>query len=649
MSSYQSTSSETDEARPKSSAIINSTTTKKRARSSSQGGQSSQDEHPLPATKKSSASITTAASTSSTTQPSEAPTEEGVLPAISLRKEQNRAAQRAFRDRKERHLQQLENLIQDLKDQQFLLTGRFQREIQQLKSQNQVVVHENQYLREVVFAFESALNYRGEVEVLQDVKQGLYRRFVGKQVQLQQQQQQQGGGGAGGEGGSQEQQQQQPPPPLLPVPSSPTPPVASSRTSLSPALQAATGATGTIHNSTTTASAIPPMISDNNSAESWAQLLAGQLPQRLQQQEGAVKGTGTGKLSSRGSTNSPPNLVPSASESPLVVPESNPSDTASTGAETIPTPYSINREILYRAPASLHISELNSTGEDVSPQTTIGGGLLAAATTLQSGGGGVVPLSPFFPSGTLLPKVTEYTKHPTVFDELQSSLFPPGTLQSLVSTNMASPQDVVNDTKLFDQLGDKSDDSTAASRSTAKTTTTTTTNATSATTTTTTISNGEGSSSPLTSTIFTPPVTTATKSSSSSGSTKTTTTMKWTRTELLHKTHRLQKTFKVLAAGPVKVDAKIDQQIYQIPHDARIDLIPCPKLRAQMILHQHKYNIDEVFQLLIDKAICHGSPLNPSDWELPDEFFERFGFLIGLDLENQRRKVWPRPLPPDMV
>ncbi|KAG0298120.1 hypothetical protein BGZ96_002612 [Linnemannia gamsii] len=601
MSSYPSTSSEADEAKLKPSAITNGTNTMKRARSSGQGGQSSQDEYLLPATKKASTSATTTATTSSTAQSAEAPTEEeGVLPAISLRKEQNRAAQRAFRDRKERHLQQLENLIQDLKDQQFLLTTQFQREIQQLKSQNQVVVHENQYLREVVFAFESALNYRGEVEVLQDVKQGLYRRFVGKQFQLQQQQQQQGGGGsAGGERGSQEQQQQQPPPPpLLPVPSSPSPSVASSRTSLSPALQAATSAAGAIHNSTATASVIPPMNSDNNRAESWAQLLEAQRPRQPQQHEGAAKGTGTGKSSSRGSTSSPPHLVPSTSESPSVVPASSSSDTASTGADTIPTPYSINREILYRAPASLHISELNSTGEDVSPQTTIGGGLLAAATTPLSGGG-VVPLSPFFPAGTPLPKITEYTKHPTVFDELQSSLFPPGTLQSLVSTNMASPQDVVNDTKLFDQLGDKSEDSTAASGSTTKTTAT--------------------------------------------GSTK------WTRTELLHRTHRLQKTFKVLAAGPVKVDAKIDQQIYQIPHDARIDLIPCPKLRAQMILHQHKYDIDEVFQLLIDKAICHGSPLHPSDWELPDEFFERFGFLIGIDLENQRRKVWPRPLPPDMV
>ncbi|KAF9082242.1 hypothetical protein BGX23_012655, partial [Mortierella sp. AD031] len=133
---------------------------------------------------------------------------------------------------------------------------------------------------------------------------------------------------------------------------------------------------------------------------------------------------------------------------------------------------------------------------------------------------------------------------------------------------------------------------------------------------------------------------------SGSGSTKP---MIRSRTELLSKTNRLQKAFVILAAGPLKVDPKIDSQIYEIPHDSRIDLIPCPKLRAQMILHQHKYNMDEVFQLLTDKAICHGDPLQASHWELPEEFFERFGFLIGIDLENQRRKVWPRPLPPDMV
>ncbi|KAF9152019.1 hypothetical protein BG015_005902 [Linnemannia schmuckeri] len=639
MSSYQSTSSEADESKLKTTP-----TTNKRARSSSQGGQSSQDEH-LPTAKKpstsTSTSSTTTTTTTTTTSSSSQPAgtgagSEGVSPAVNLRKEQNRAAQRAFRDRKERHLQQLENLIQDLKDQQFLLTTRFQREIQQLKIQNQVVIQENQYLKEVVFAFESALNYRGDMEVLQDVKQGLYRRYVGKQVQQLQR------GGSGGTATiepqeQQQQQQQQPPPPLPPVPASPSPSLASSKASLSPALQTVTTAASTIHSSSTTASAIPS-FSDNNNLENQLEFFLAQVPQQLQQQEEmlAAAGAGAGDSSSRGSISSPPHRVPSASGSPPVPNVSNPSETAATESGTTTTPYSINREILYRAPASLHISELNSTGEDVSPQITIGGGLLAAATTPLSGGG-IVPLSPFFPAGTPLPKVTDYTKHPTVFDELQSSLFPPGTLQSLVSANMASPQDVVNDTQLFDQLGDKGEDSTTASESTVKTTTTT-----SSSTITSTTSNGQGTSLKF-SPIITPLVTTSSKSP------RTTTQTQWTRSALIHRTHRLQNSFKVLAAGPVKMDPKIDPQIYQIPHDARVDLIPCPKLRAQMILHQHKYNIDEVFQLLIDKAICHGSPLNPRDWELPEEFFERFGFLIGVDLENQRRRVWPRPLPPDMV
>ncbi|KAF9332630.1 hypothetical protein BGZ91_011627 [Linnemannia elongata] len=637
MSSYQSTSSEADEAKLEATTTTTTNnTTKKRARSSSQGGQSSQDEHlhtakRLSATTATTTTTTTTAASSSSTLPTPpAPgAEGGVSPAVNLRKEQNRAAQRAFRDRKERHLQQLENLIQDLKDQQFLLTTRFQREIQQLKVQNQVVVHENQYLREVVFAFESALNYRGDMEVLQDVKQGLYRRYVGRQVQ----QLEQGGGGRGLGTATvepqeqQQQQQQQPPPPLPPKPVSP-PSLASSKSAFSPALQAAKSAVNAIPGSSTTASAIPS-FSDITKSENQPQLLAAQVPQ----QTGAGAGAGAGESFLKGGTDSPPHLVPSTSPSPPVLPGSNPSESAVTGAGATPTPYSINREILYRAPASLQISELNSAGEDVSPQTTIGGGLLAAATTPLSGGGGVVPLSPFFPAGTPLPKITEYTKHPTVFDELQSSLFPPGTLQSVVSANMASPQDVVNDTKLFDQLDDKGEDSTTAPGSA------TTTNTTSATTAT---SNGQGKRATFSSKIFTSPLTTPTKSS------RTTTKTQWTRSELLNGVHRLQKSFKVLAAGPLKVDPKIDPQIYQIPHDARIDLIPCPKLRAQMILHQHKYNMDEVFQLLVDKAICHGSPLNPRDWELPEEFFERFGFLIGVDLENQRRKVWPRPLPPDM-
>ncbi|KAF9902868.1 hypothetical protein EC991_004488 [Linnemannia zychae] len=627
MSTYQSTSSEADEAKLKPSNAASSTTNKKRPRSASHSGQSSQDEQLTSTNKKSTtASSSSAQATAGTTTEANGA---AATPAVNLRKEQNRAAQRAFRDRKERHLQQLENLIQDLKDQQFLLTTRFQREIQQLKAQNQVVVQENQYLREVVFAFESALNYRGDMEVLQDVKQGLYRRYVGKQ------QHQNGSGITVIEGGApqeqeREQQQGRQPPPLLPtVLASPSPSLASTRASSSPALQTTTTTTST------TASAIPTIQSENDYNS----------PNLLS--PAGWEAVGTGDFISGGDANTSVHSVQSTSPLPLQQ-ISNPADTTTpaTETDTTSTPYSINREILYRVPASLHISELKGAGDDVS-QATVGGGLLAAATT-SSSGGGVVPLSPFFPAGTPLPKVTDYTKHPTVFDELQSSLFPPGTLQSVVSTNMASPLDVVNDTKLFDQLGDKSEDSGAASSTTRNktTTTTTTTTTTAKISTMSTMSNGHTASS------MSHSVSAATGLSSAQ-STPTKSPLipaaSWTRTELLQKTHRLQKTFEVLAAGPLRSDPKIDQQIYQIPHDSRIDLVPCPKLRAQMILHQHKYNIDEVFELLIDKAICHGHPLEPSDWELPEEFFERYGFLIGVDLEHQRRKVWPRPLPPDMM
>ncbi|KAF9560692.1 hypothetical protein BGW38_009035, partial [Lunasporangiospora selenospora] len=98
----------------------------------------------------------------------------------ALRKEQNRAAQRAFRDRKERHLQQLENMIRDLKDQNTRDVMRYQHEVDQLKTAVDSVQSENCYLREVVYAFESALSKGGHTTILQDVKEELYHRHQEK-------------------------------------------------------------------------------------------------------------------------------------------------------------------------------------------------------------------------------------------------------------------------------------------------------------------------------------------------------------------------------------------------------------------------------------------------------------------------------------
>ncbi|KAF9109860.1 hypothetical protein BGX27_007108 [Mortierella sp. AM989] len=375
-----------------------------------------------------------------------------------LRKEQNRAAQRAFRDRKERYLQQLENMIKDLKEQQFLVTTRFQQEVKQLKSNLEATVQENFYLREVVFAFETALCKGGYVAILQDVKLELYRHHYEKQQ--------------------------------------------SSRTT-----------TGT---------------------------------DSLQQS--AMKQHDSPEASIR---KEPPH--------PLTLPLSKPDSLHEVQL------YTTNRDILYKAPP-LFVS--------VAPEDGKIGSISSPLERLST------PRPAYAPPGTHLPKHTEYAKHPTVFDELQSSLFPPGTLESLLQNGMATPQEVVNDeVLLFDDLQRNGEDD-----------------------------RGVGV------------MAYASKMGLTTGN------------------HRLQKEFNILASAPPATDPNISPQIYELSHDPRIDLIPCPKLRAQMILHHNKYNHDELFKLLVDKAICHGSPLDVHSWELPDEFFDRFGFLMGLDMERLRRK-----------
>ncbi|RIA93665.1 hypothetical protein C1645_761823 [Glomus cerebriforme] len=71
-------------------------------------------------------------------------------------------------------------------------------------------------------------------------------------------------------------------------------------------------------------------------------------------------------------------------------------------------------------------------------------------------------------------------------------------------------------------------------------------------------------------------------------------------------------------------------QLYylSLEHDPRIDLIPCLHLRSRMIQYQGQYDLYELVELLIKKAKCHGEPCDPMSWELPEEFFERYGVLV---------------------
>ncbi|CAJ0834329.1 11304_t:CDS:2 [Entrophospora sp. SA101] len=62
-------------------------------------------------------------------------------------------------------------------------------------------------------------------------------------------------------------------------------------------------------------------------------------------------------------------------------------------------------------------------------------------------------------------------------------------------------------------------------------------------------------------------------------------------------------------------------------HDSRIDMIPCLHLRSRMIQHSTKYDLYELCEILINKAKCHGDPLDTDSWELPDEIFQKYSYL----------------------
>ncbi|KAF9997263.1 hypothetical protein BGZ80_008456 [Entomortierella chlamydospora] len=440
----------------------------------------------------------------------------------ALRKEQNRAAQRAFRDRKERHLQQLENMIKDLKNQHFLVTSAYQREVKQLKSAIESLQSENYYLREVVFAFEAALSNGNHISILKEVKEELFRRHYETKAAVSSK--------------------------------------LAARTTASPVPETPTS---TVTPATPNS---PPAFSPSRSPSNMSP---------------------TPPASSNYNHSAPSN----DSNDELPKRQNHVSD------EGI---YSLNGDILFKAPP-LFIPELTDDGK-LAPPTMFSASLS-------------VPRPAYRPPGTNLPKYTEYTKHPTVFDELQSSLFPPGTLESL-QINMATPQEVMSDDPLFDEpIEEEETYSTILPKK------------------------AESSNKMFIGGVDTDMIKIEDDDENENFLRKAVLTLGMEKESILK--HRLHKEFRILASAPPMCDPNIDPDIYQLPHDPRIDYIPCPRLRAQMIVHQHRYDADELFKLLVNEAICHGPPLRKDSWQLPDSFFDRFGFLLGPELNRIRNKTWP--------
>jgi hypothetical protein len=76
-----------------------------------------------------------------------------------------------------------------------------------------------------------------------------------------------------------------------------------------------------------------------------------------------------------------------------------------------------------------------------------------------------------------------------------------------------------------------------------------------------------------------------------------------------------------------------------VPHDPRIDLIPCKHMRDRMIVFRGAYDLDNLLQMLLEQAVYHGgNPDDPYNWELPDEFFDEYWFCcVQTDLETTNR------------
>ncbi|KAF9551295.1 DNA-binding transcription factor yap1 [Mortierella hygrophila] len=534
----------------------------------------------------------------------------------ALRKEQNRAAQRAFRDRKERHLHQLENMIKDLKNQHYLVTSRLQSEAHDLKTVIESLQSENFYLREVVFAFESALSKGNHIDILKTVKQELFRRH--------------------------HQNRRSSSTPSVTTPSTPgtdhlTPP-SNMRSSFSPSVSSTLPTSpGTPIASATAASSARAASASPASLETRPRTSSPLSPSMANLQTTPPKPT-----FSPSSPHHTPSPLGQSHNNNHYHGDMDVSDQARPVREH-PINDDISEEgvlsmsgnILYKAPPLFIPDMLEKGGQlgmPVSPFGSIS-----------------VPRPAYCPPGTTLPEKTEYTKHANVFEELQSSLFPPGTLESL-HISMATPQEVVSEETPFaetiqieadrasgrsmqmdrdrDYHWDNKDrynniqyDNNNRNRA------------------------SSSSSSDLPMHIKIEPESDEEtlggldaeqlRNMAASLGLKMETT----------KRHRLHRELQILIAAEPQTDPNIDPKVYELPHDPRIDFVPCPKLRAQMIVHQQRYNADELFQLLIDEAVCHGPPLHKDSWQLPEAFFDRFGFLLGLEFDRIRHKMWPVKYP----
>ncbi|KAF9384456.1 hypothetical protein CPC16_008427 [Podila verticillata] len=215
-----------------------------------------------------------------------------------------------------------------------------------------------------------------------------------------------------------------------------------------------------------------------------------------------------------------------------------------------------------------------------------------------------------------------------IFEELQSSLFPPGALQSL-QIDMSNLQEVLNDHSLFDPKspspvptlspldGSQGDDEDGEREES--------------------VERDEGEEEG--------------NESDPSELAARLATMPWDEIEKMSvefpeepvhyvaslvrltvdefKTHRLYRELMLAGLQQPKTIPGVHPALFEVPQDPRIRAAPCAYLRARMILHRGKYDLDEVVRLLINTSVVYGDPRHGNNWAISEEFVERFPYLTG--------------------
>jgi len=406
---------------------------------------------------------------------------------------------------------------------------------QQLKGTIDTLQSENFYLREVVFSFENALSKTGNAVILQEVKAELYRRHYDKHTT---------------------RKIDGPTPPsavdaAVEVPASSGAPTCSFQMAFIP------NRIGGAENASTT-------NSFNTAVNTHPRNSPTQTQQPLDQSMTAVV---TPVVHTASRTESAIPAMPDI-HSPASSPVNAISSWQRSSHLNDLSVFNMNSEILYKAPPMFGQSQFQ-VADRRNPESS-------AVSSEYERQDRDSPMDQRQPESALDENglaSTVYSGHVSVFDELQSSLFPPGTLQSIIHTSLATPQEIVDDIPLLDQLHDPrpshhKDPLIAPGQNTAHF-------------------------------QFASPTPTSASSTATSSSSFPDSASSFLDDDEINEfrmatptlglddglkqevipSYRLQLEIRVLASAPPAVDPNIDPKIYALPHDSRIDLIPCPKLR----------------------------------------------------------------------